>query len=284
MIDDNGVLRVALALIPGLGGKTLSRLIDHFGSLAAIHAASVSDLRAVPRIGPKMSAAIQAIDLDRTRADIRLWQSSGVSILFQGEPPYPPLLTGLDDAPPILFCRGDVTPDATNTVALGGTRHPSAASSQLAFSLAGLLSECGWTIVSGLAAGIDAAAHRGALHGHTFALLGSGVLAPYPPENIPLANQIIHVGALLSEVHPTAAPNSSALVSRNRLITSISRALIVIEAGATSGSMHAVRFASAQGRPVYAVENACNHHLFAAGARPVSPATLCTDLQNMNFP
>ncbi|HEX3051272.1 MAG TPA: DNA-processing protein DprA [Aggregatilineaceae bacterium] len=283
-MDDQFVLRVAFALIPGLGGKTLARLLEHFGSLAAIQVASASDLRAVPRIGPQMSAAIKNIDLDRTRASIEGWQSSGVSILFQGEPPYPPLLSGLADAPPVLFYRGDISPNETNTVALVGTRHPSAASAKLAFSLASMLSACGWTIVSGLAAGIDAASHRGALHGRTLALLGCGVLAPYPPENIPLADQIMRVGALLSEVHPLAAPNSSALVSRNRLITGISRALIVIEAGETSGSMHAVRFASVQNRPVYAVENVCNRHLFAAGARPVSPATLCTDLQNVNFP
>jgi DNA processing protein len=141
--------------------------------------------------------------------------------------------------------------------------------------MAGAMAARGWTIVSGLAAGIDSAAHWGALRagGRTLAVLGCGARAVYPPQNAGLAAQVIQQGALLSEVRPDAPPSSPALVARNRLISGLSRAVIVVEAGGTSGSLRTARFAHAQGRRVYAVEyaEAGNRQLIADGARPLAP-------------
>ncbi|WP_162909577.1 DNA-processing protein DprA [Aggregatilinea lenta] len=280
MIDDpvpELVQSVALGLIPGLGSKTLYRLLDAFGALDGIFEAPHDALLAVRGIGPKLAAAIRAADLDRTREDIIRWRAGGIQIARRDDPCFPRLLRELDDAPPVLFWRGDLRPDEARTVAIVGTRTPSAPARRTAEALAGALSACGCTIVSGLAAGIDTAAHRGALHAgtRTLAVLGSGVNRVYPPGNQALARQIVASGAVIAEVHPNAGPNAPALVARNRLISGLSDAVIVVEAGATSGSLHAARFAGAQGRAVYAVECAAagTQHLIETGAAQPLPPT-----------
>ncbi|NDJ78419.1 MAG: DNA-processing protein DprA [Chloroflexi bacterium] len=259
---------VALSLVPALGGKTIQRLLDHFETLDAVFAASEKDLRAVPRIGPKLAAAIRALDLDRTRADIARWQADGITILGPDALPSP--LRTVDDAPPVLFCRGlDPLPDG-RAAAIVGTRSPTPASSELAAALGEALVSHGWTVVSGLAAGIDTAAHQGALRGggHTLAVLGSGVNVIYPPENTALASAITRQGALVAEVHPDTDPTSAALVARNRLISGLSTVVLVIETGTTGGSLHTVRFAHAQKRTVFACDNAApgNRQLRTSGA------------------
>jgi DNA processing protein len=270
---------VALCLVPGLGAKTIERLLAHFGSLDAILAAEVDALIAVPRIGPKLAAAIWAIDLDGIRAAIQAWQADGITILLRApvdpQDPYPARLLALDDAPPVLFRRGTMLAGDAQAVAVVGARQPPAPAHDFAATLAAELARRGWCIVSGLAAGIDTAAHTGALHagGRTLAVLGCGVRAPYPPSNVALAAQIVQQGALFSEQHPDAAPNSPALVARNRLISGLSRAVFVVEAGSASGSLHAARFARSQGRPVYtlATSAAGNRRLIAQGAHPLPP-------------
>jgi DNA processing protein len=274
---------VALSLIPNLGSRTIGNLLDHFGSLDAILHASETDLQTVPRIGPRLAAAIRAVDLARTRQEIAAWQADGVSIrLRQDDPAYPPALTALPDAPPVLFLRGTIRPEDTQAIAIVGTRRPTSASRELAAALAGALAAQGWTVVSGLAEGIDTAAHEGALQadGRTLAVLGCGVRVIYPPVNAALAARIIARGAVLSETHPDVAPNSPALVARNRLVSGLARALVVVEAGETSGSLHAARFARAQGRVVYALDNDSpgNQHLIADGASPLRPESAAWEL------
>jgi len=273
-MTDSLVHWVALSLIPGLGGKTIHRLLAQFGSLEAILAANEADLRSVPRIGPKLAAAILAIDLDRTQAEMNVWIDQGISILQRDDEGYPAALRAVDDAPPILFWQGCAAgPESERAAAIVGTRQPSTESLQLAEQLAGALVADGWTVISGLAAGIDTAAHTGAVRagGRTWAVLGSGLHMIYPPENTTLAEQIRGQGAVISEVHPASPPNSPALVARNRLISGLGRIIIVIESTETSGSMHAVRFARAQERQVYAVDNGSpgNSLLLAEGAFPL---------------
>lgn len=262
---------VALSLIPNLGRKTIDRLLDHFGTLAAILAAPDDALRAVPRVGPKLAAAIRAADVAHTQAALHRWQAGGIAVLLHTQDGYPAALRALDDAPPVLFVRGSLLP--TPAVAIVGTRRPRPQAAQIAGDLAARFAARGWTITSGLAAGIDTAAHQGALHagGRTQAVLGCGVRVVYPPENERLAAQIVAQGALLSETDPDAPPNSPALVARNRLISGLSRAVIVVETGTSGGSLHAVRFAQAQGRPVYALDSDApgNRQLIAAGAQPL---------------
>jgi DNA processing protein len=259
---------VALSLI--VGGKTIDRLLAHFGTLTAVLDARESDLRAVPRIGPKLAATIRAVDLDRTRTDIQSWQAAGIEILRRHDPGYPALLRACEDAPPVLFRRGRPNPD--QTVAIVGTRDPSPDGLQYARDAAAHLVECGWWIASGMALGIDTAAHRSALDagGNTIGVLGNGVRTVYPPENAALFSRVL---ALLSETHPTSPPTSPALVARNRITSGISRAVIIVEAGPTSGSLHAARFARQQGRLVYAIANSYegNQQLIADGAVPLDP-------------
>lgn len=275
---------IALSLIPQMGASALASLRDHFGTLDAILAASDEELRAVPGIGPKRAAAMLAIDLDQRRSEIAAWRAAGVTILTSTpEADYPPGLRLLADAPPVLFVRGIVSAALADapTVAVVGARQPSLASREIAQTLARELAARGWIIVSGLAVGIDTAAHMGALkaEGRTLAVLGSGVNVIYPPENHRLVERILVQGAVLSEVHPKASPHAGALVARNRLISGLSRALIVVEAGERSGSLHAARFARAQSRAVYAVEcdAAGNQALITNGARALDPADVDWD-------
>ncbi len=267
---------VALSQVPGLGARTIRGLLAHFGDLDAVFAAPRGALLAVPRIGPKLADAILCLDLERTAASLADWRAAGVGIAQPTDPAYPALLRALDDAPPVLFWRGALLPDDRRTAAIVGTRSPSAGARRMAGALAGALAACGCTVISGLAAGIDTAAHRGALEagGRTVAVLGSGVDTIYPPGNRTLADRICAAGgALLAEVQPGTRANAPALVARNRIISGMSRALIVVEAGASSGSLHAARFAREQGRLVVAVASDApgNRELIEQGARPLPP-------------
>jgi len=266
---------VALSLIPSLGSRRIAALLDHFGSIEAVLEAGDAELRTVPGIGPKLAAAIRAVDSARTASEIADWQADGIALLLRGSDGYPGALNMLADAPPVLFWRGSLGQDDSRAVAVVGRRSPTAASRLLAEDLSGALAGQGWTIVSGLAAGVDTAAHRAALQagGRTLAVLGCGVRVIYPPENAPLVAQILTLGALLSETHPDLPPSGPLLVARNRLISGLSRAVIVIETAEDGGSMYTARFAREQGRTVYAVDNgsAGTVRLIEEGARPLSP-------------
>ncbi|MBZ0292971.1 MAG: DNA-protecting protein DprA, partial [Anaerolineae bacterium] len=163
-------------------------------------------------------------------------------------------------------------PDQDLHVAIIGTRQPTPQGAAVAQTLACKLAEQGHMIVSGLALGVDSQAHRGALraNGRTIAVLGSGVLRVYPHQHQALAHEIEEAGALVSEVAPTASASSARLVARNRIISGLSSAVIVIETADDGGAMHAARRAREQGRPLYVLDcNASgNRELLAAGALP----------------
>jgi DNA processing protein len=273
---------VALSLVERLGGKTLRALMQHFDNdPLAVLAADCAELRQVRGIGPKLAEQIRAVKLTAVEQALPQWQQAGVQILTWQEAAYPARLCGLDDAPPTLFWRGRGGLDEQRSAAIVGTRDPRPESIRLAQNLASELAGRGYTIVSGLALGIDAAAHLGALavpDGQTVAVLGSGVLEVYPPANRALAEAVLGRGALVSEVQPFAPPSASNLVARNRIITGLSDLLIVIETEADGGAMHAARFALAQGRVVYAVDNSAsgNRALIAGGA-----GVLPTDLKGL---
>ncbi len=271
-LHDTQLNAIALALTPGIGNKTIRRLLATFGTLDAILDASLDQLQTVQGIGLKTAAAVRAIRLPELDADLQKWTAQGVRVVTWLDTDYPAPLTTLNDAPLVLFYRGTLT--EIPAIAIVGTREPTDDSIRLAESLAAEFAVSGWTVVSGLARGIDSAAHRGALSGggRTMAVLGCGVNVIYPPENRDLAQQIIRDGTILSECHPHAKPAPTALTIRNRIITGLSRAVIIIEAGATSGALHAARKAQAQGRPVFAIENgsAGNAELLANGAQVVT--------------
>lgn len=263
---------ISLSQIPGLGRQTIAQAIRQTGSLHALLTAPESELCRLPRIGPKTARAIRHIDLPAMSHRLDEWEANEIAVLTLDDPRYPRELAACDNAPLALFWRGQPDP-GRRRVAIIGTRRPAPAAARYTHALAQDLAAHGITVVSGLASGIDTAAHQGCLDrgGCTLAVLGSGVNAPYPPENQALSQHIRTSGALLSETIPDQHPTSASLVARNRIISGLSAAVVVIESGTSGGSLHTVRFAQAQGRPVYAVDwgTAGAAQLLAQGAHPV---------------
>jgi DNA processing protein len=269
---------LALSLLHKVGKKTLSALMETFGDAESVLQADMKALLQVRGVGLKTAEAIRAVDLNVIRSEIEQWQAKGVSIYPAYATDYPSALQPLDDAPPTLFVRGILNPQA-KAVAIVGTRSPSDEARNIAFELGKCLAEQGWTIVSGLAHGIDTAAHEGALSvadGRTVAVLGGGVLNIYPVENESLAQRILEQGALVGENHPDATPNAARLVSRNRIISGLCQHVIVVETGIDGGAMYAARFATTQGRIVHAVglPVSGNLELLKNNARYINPYSL----------
>lgn len=269
---DAEVFHIALSMSPNIGAKTLDKLRQHFqGDLAAVFAASSGELQRVRGIGKKTAAEIGRMDPQRVAGQIASWKQSGVAIETIQQQQYPASLRDLDDAPPTLFWRGCLPPEAwAKTVAIVGTRAPSQDAQFITLQLAMQLARADCTVVSGLALGIDTAAHTGCLSaaGVTIAVLGSGVLNVYPPGNQALAERIQQSGALVSELHPCGGANAQRLVSRNRIISGLSRAVVVIESDAPGGAMYTARSAREQNRPVYTFDLPAsgNQSLIKSGA------------------
>ena len=266
---------VALCLVPRIGGRTLAALLKTFGSPRAIFEASEAELLSVKRIGTRTVAAIQSIDLEAVEAQIRIWHAQQVTLLTWQDTAYPAPFLDLYSRPPLLFARGALRQDWSRVVAIVGTREPTNTYELLAESLARELAARGWLVVSGLARGIDTAAHRGALMtGRTVAVLGGGVDAVYPTRNRSLAEAIIREGAIYAEVPPGTVPSVGTLMARNRLISGLSKALIVVQAGIESGSMEAARRARQQGRHVFTFDDAAfegNQALLQMEGIPLAP-------------
>lgn len=269
---DAEVFHIALSMSPNIGAKALENLRQHFNEdLAAVFAASPRELQRVRGIGAKTAAEIGRMDPQKVADQMTAWRQCGVAIETMRQTQYPASLRDLDDGPPTLFWRGRVRPDAwAKTVAIVGTRSPSPDARFITLQLAMQLARAGYAVVSGLALGIDAAAHTGALSaaGATIAVLGSGVLNVYPPGNQELAERIGESGALVSELHPYGSANAQRLVSRNRIISGLSQAVIVVESDAQGGAMYTARFAREQGRPVYTFDSPAsgNRSLIESGA------------------
>jgi DNA processing protein len=273
-IDDRTRL-VALALTRHVGRVLIQRLLDRFGLLSEVFEATPAELRSVQGIGAQIAAAISAIDLSQIANDLQRFDSQGITTATYHDPHYPAALANIEDKPLAVFWKGKLLPEDTQAIAIVGTREGQSASLSLADQWGYELAQRGWTIVSGLARGIDMAAHQGALRAseRTIAVLGCGVNVVYPPENIQLARDIVANGAIISEVHPDNTPSPNALVRRNRLTTALSRAVIIVEAGASSGALHAANAANVQGRPVFVVNNSAgNAALLDQFALPL-PAT-----------
>jgi DNA processing protein len=271
LIDDRTRI-IALSLTRSVGWKLIHRLLDQFGSLEAIFAASETELRSVHGIGQQIAANIHATDLCRLADDLERFESQGINVATWRDEFYPPQLLEVEDRPLTLFWKGSILPADQQSVAIVGTREPHPESILIAEKYAIAFAQRGWTVVSGLARGIDSAAHQSALTvgGRSIAVLGCGVNVIYPPENAALAQALEANGALLSEVHPNTAPSPNALMRRNRLITALSRAVIVVEAGINSGALYAARCAHNQGRQVFALNNSAgNANLLQEFAHPL---------------
>lgn len=270
---------VRLACVPGIGGKLRRMLLDRFGSPEGVFAAHPREIAAVGRIGPKLAASIpELVASGIAESTLDICRREGVAVLIEGEEGYPPLLSRIDDPPGVLFVRGDLRPCDSLAVAVVGSRHPSPYGKRIAWQLASGLARAGFTVVSGLARGIDAAAHRGALDagGRTIAVLGTGVLVVYPPEHAELADEVIAHGAVVSEAPPLAEPHAGAFPPRNRIVSGLALGSVVVEAAARSGALITARLAGEQGREVFAVPGQVDcrmargcHRLIRDGAKLV---------------
>jgi len=253
-----------LSLVSGVGPRTRKALLARFGSAAAVFDAAASDLRDVPGIGMKLCRAIvaapQTCDID---SELQLCSDHSIRILTEASDAYPPGLRDIPDPPGVLYMRGELEPRDVIAMAIVGTRHATQYGLRQAERLSEGLARAGFTIVSGLARGVDAAAHRGSLQaqGRTVAVLGSGLLKLYPPEHRALADQIARAGAVLSEAPLRAKPLSGAFPQRNRLITGMSLGVIVVEASLRSGALISAEHAMEQGREVFAVPGPIDSHV-----------------------
>jgi DNA processing protein len=268
-----------LALTPGVGPRTRTALLERFGSAEGVLAAAASELRLIPGVGAKLCQRILAArDEIDAEAELALCSKHRIDLLTPDDDAYPRGLREIHDPPGLLFVRGEVRPADALSVAVVGTRRPTPYGLRIAERLAGGLAHAGLTVVSGLARGIDASAHRGALNagGRTLAVLGSGVLNVYPPEHVKFAAAVAERGAVISELPPRAAPLAGAFPQRNRIITGLSLGLIVVEAAERSGALISARHAMEQGREVFAVPGPVDspasrgcHRLLRDGARLV---------------
>ncbi len=273
---------VRLSLIAGVGPRLRKVLLEEFGTPAAVLAAAPANLRRVKGVGAELTRriAVAKDDID-VQAELDRCAAAGISILTDRDPAYPRVLREIHDPPGVLYVRGDILPQDAVAIAIVGARHATHYGLAQAERLSGSLARGGVTIISGLARGIDAAAHRGALTagGRTLAVLGSGLANIYPPEHAELAEQVAAHGAVISEVPPDSPPLAGAFPQRNRIISGMALGVLVIEAGVQSGALITARHAMEQGREVYAVPGRIDsrmsrgcHRLIRDGAKLVETA------------
>ncbi len=246
---------LALRMMPGLGARRSSMLLDRFPGVRAIFHASPAELEGAGVPGALARSIASGCSFEDAAAQQQLVRDAGVQIIPLGDARYPELLRRVFDPPPVLFARGRVDLLSAVNVGVVGTRHPTPYGVAAAEKLAGDLARAGVNIVSGMARGIDTVAHKAALAGEgtTVAVLGCGVDIVYPSENRKLAAEIAAKGLILSEfpMGATAFPQNFPI--RNRVISGLSCGLLVVEGAQYSGSAITARLAIDQGREVFAV-------------------------------
>jgi DNA processing protein len=230
-----------------VGPRTFRELINHYGGAAAA-------LKALPGLAQRGGArAPRIVSRDDAEREMKAARARGITFLALGEPAYPPRLQMIDDAPPLIAVRGEIGIMERPVVAIVGSRNASAAGVKFAEQIARELGDAGFAIASGLARGIDAAAHRGSLATGTIAVLAGGHDKIYPPEHAGLLDQICGNGAALSEMPLSWEPRARDFPRRNRLVSGLAAGILVVEAARRSGSLITARLAGEQGREVFAV-------------------------------
>jgi DNA processing protein len=265
--------------VPGVGPLIGRALLERFGTAGRVLDASPADLRAVPNVGPKLAERIAAarreVDAD---VELALCRRHGVALRARGAEGYPRPLLDTPDPPALLYIRGSYEPGDELAVALVGSRKCTPYGQRVAERLATSLARVGITVVSGLARGIDAAAHRGALQagGRTLAVLANGLAEVYPPEHDELAASVSAAGAVLSETPMSQGPLAGLFPQRNRLISGLCLGVVVVEATPRSGSLSTAHHAMEQNREVFAVPGPVDslasrgcHRLIRDGAKLV---------------
>ena len=251
--------RIRLLRSPRIGLVSYAQLLARYGDAAAA-------LDALPDLGTRGGRSYRAAPREVVEREVEAVRRAGAKYLFHDQPDYPKLLREIDGAPPILTFRGDLALAAAPCVAVVGARNASAAAVKLARDFAGALGEAGFTVVSGLARGIDGAAHEGAFP-RTIGVIASGIDITYPPQHRDLQERIADEGLLIAEQPPGTEPRGSHFPSRNRIIAGLALGTLVVEAAVKSGSLITARLAGEAGRegmaipgsPLEARSHGCNH-------------------------
>ncbi len=246
LTQDEAFARIRLLRSPNIGPVSYRQLLRRFGTAAAA-------LIALPDLAARGGSPYRAAMPERVSAEIAAARAAGARYLFHDAADYPAALAALDTAPPILLWRGDLGHGAKPAVAIVGARNASAAAVKLARQFAGELAEAGFVVVSGLARGIDGAAHQAALTGGTIGVIASGIDIAYPPEHAELQEAIAAQGLLLTEQPPGTEPLARHFPARNRIIAGLAVGTLVVEAAPKSGSLITARLAGEAGREVMAV-------------------------------
>ncbi len=274
---------IALCAVPDVGPATARRLVSAFGSPGAVFDAPPGALAAVDRVSRKQALSIKSFTgRDEVKKRARRLMDEGVRVETPESAGYPEPLNELgNDAPLVLYMKGDYMKEDRYAVSIVGSRRPTSYGKMVAEKLSSELSSMGFTVVSGLARGVDTAAHKGALAGggRTVGVMGSGIDVPYPPENKALMERAGRSGCVLSEFPPGMPPNRENFPRRNRLISGLSMGVLVVEAGGGSGALITARYALEQGKEVFAVPGNINspasrgaNDLIKEGARAVTRA------------
>lgn len=237
--------RIRLLRSPNIGPVSYAALLGRFGSAEAA-------LKALPELPRRGKGAYRPAPRERIEAEVIAVRKAGARYLFHDQPDYPELLAQIDSAPPIITCRGDLSLASEPCVAMVGARNASAAAMKLAREFAAELSQAGFTVVSGLARGIDGASHEGAFP-RTIGVIASGIDIAYPPQHKELQEGIASEGLLIAEQPPGTEPRGRHFPSRNRIIAGLASGTLVVEAAPKSGSLITARLAGEAGREVMAI-------------------------------
>jgi DNA processing protein len=270
---------LALTMVPGVGARTFHRLIQRFDNPERVFAAGRQHLEQVPGLKKASIDAIRSFSLEETaKREMARLHSLGIRLIPWGTEEYPSFLTEIADPPPLLYLQGTLSQEDERAVAVVGSRQASVYGLNVCRKLCRELAWQGWTVVSGMARGIDSAAHRGALEGdgRTLAVLGTGLDVVYPAENRKVSQRIVTSGALISEFPLGTPPEPGNFPVRNRIISGLALGVVVVEATAKSGSLITARMALEQGRQVFAVPGPIDrrgvegpHRLIKEGAKLV---------------
>lgn len=268
---------LALERVPRVGPLTMAKLFAAFGSPQAALAASAQEIRRRAGVSEALANCIAGFTPpeDEILKDMKLLEELGARVMTRWDPDYPPSLKEIYDPPALLFVRGEITAADNRAVAVVGTRNPSRYGLEMTQQIARDLARADVTLVSGLARGIDTACHMAALKegGRTIGVLGCGIDVRYPRENGPLIEAIVASGALMTEFRPGTPPMATNFFRRNRIVSGLSKGVVVVEATRKSGSLITANHAVDQNREVFAVPgNVMNprsrgpHYLLKQGA------------------
>lgn len=261
VISDVGRTHLRWALTPGVGPIVFGHLIERFGDAEQALGASAAEFERVPKVGRKKAEAIaRGVDAVELDGEIAAAAEHGVRIVCQADEEYPLALRRIADPPIVIYVKG--TLPATDAVALAivGTRRCSMYGSEQARRFGELLAQVGFTVVSGLARGVDAFAHHGAVDvgGRSIGVLGNALREIYPPENASLAEKMLEKGALISELPMAANVDRGNFPNRNRIIAGLTLGTLVIEAPTRSGALITARLAAEYNREVFALPGRCD--------------------------